>query len=175
MGYKSSAKCRMFEKSSVCDLRLVLWFFPLFLLLFFQLTYSKSSFLGVEFMGFNSGHVTTTPVRIRNSRTPSNSYWILSLHNETLSLSLIPDNHWSIPIVFFFFLFYGCTCGVWKFPGQGLNPSHSCDLCHSCSNVEFFNPLCWAGDWTCAFTVPWAGTIGFLTHCTTAETPIPMV
>ena len=31
---------------------------------------------------------------------------------------------------------YGCTCGMWKFSGQGSNLSHSCDLCHSCSNTE---------------------------------------
>ena len=31
-------------------------------------------------------------------------------------------------VIFFlsFFLIYGCTCGLWKFPGQGLNLSHSC-------------------------------------------------
>ena len=28
---------------------------------------------------------------------------------------------------YFFFLF-GCTCGMWKFPGQGSNPRHSSDL-----------------------------------------------
>ena len=27
---------------------------------------------------------------------------------------------------FFFFLFQGCTCGIWKFPGQGSNQSCSC-------------------------------------------------
>ena len=26
------------------------------------------------------------------------------------------------------FLFYGCTSGMWKFPSQGLNPSHSCSI-----------------------------------------------
>ena len=35
-----------------------------------------------------------------------------------------------------FFTFYGHTCGIWKFAGQGLNPS--------CSNARSFNPLCWA-------------------------------
>ena len=34
-----------------------------------------------------------------------------------------------------FVLFFGCTRGIWKFPGQGLNPSHSCDLCHSWGNA----------------------------------------
>ena len=52
-------------------------------------------------------------------------------------------------ILFFFFLF-GCTCGKWKFPGQGSNPSHNCDLCHSCGNI---------GSLTCCAT---AGTLYFL-------------
>ena len=38
-----------------------------------------------------------------------------------------------------FFFFSGCPCGVWKFPGQGLNVSHSC------SNARSFNPLHQAG------------------------------
>ena len=36
---------------------------------------------------------------------------------------------------FFFFFFFGHTCDMWKFPGQGLNPRSSCDLCHSCGNA----------------------------------------
>jgi len=31
---------------------------------------------------------------------------------------------------------FGCTHGIWKFPGQGSNPSHSCDLhTTACSNA----------------------------------------
>ena len=30
---------------------------------------------------------------------------------------------------------YGHTQGMWKFPGQGLNPSHSCDLNHRCGTA----------------------------------------
>ena len=41
-----------------------------------------------------------------------------------LSSSLTEDN--SLFFFFIFFKFYGCT--HWKFPGQGLNPSHRCDL-----------------------------------------------
>ena len=37
------------------------------------------------------------------------------------------------------FLFYGCTCGIWAFPGQGVH------LRHGCGNSESFNPLHWAG------------------------------
>ena len=39
-----------------------------------------------------------------------------------------------IPSLFFFFLFW-CTHIIWKFPGQGLNLSHSCDLHRSCGNA----------------------------------------
>ena len=56
---------------------------------------------------------------------------------------------------------YGRTHGIWKFPGQELNLSLSCDLCHSCSNAPsltqrdgtsasketrwILNPLCHRG------------------------------
>ena len=29
-----------------------------------------------------------------------------------------------------------CAQGIWKFPGQRLNPTSSCDLCHSCGNAR---------------------------------------
>ena len=35
-----------------------------------------------------------------------------------------------------FVCFYGCTHGIWKFLGQGLNLSHSCYLHHSCGNAR---------------------------------------
>ena len=37
-----------------------------------------------------------------------------------------------------------------EFLGQGLDPSCIWDLCYSCCNARSFNPLCRAGDWTCA-------------------------
>ena len=55
-------------------------------------------------------------------------------------------------IYLFIHLFNGCTRDIWKFLGQGLNLSLSCDLCHSCSNAGFFNPLHWVEDWTHAST-----------------------
>ena len=39
----------------------------------------------------------------------------------------------------FFLSFFSCICGIWKFPRQGLNPSHSCNLHHSCSNIRSLN------------------------------------
>ena len=38
-------------------------------------------------------------------------------------------------------LFNGHTHDIWKFPGQGLNLSHSCDLPCSCLSNGSFNPL----------------------------------
>ena len=35
-----------------------------------------------------------------------------------------------------FFSFFRRTCGLWKFPGQELNLSHICDLCHSWGNIR---------------------------------------
>ena len=48
----------------------------------------------------------------------------------------------------FFFPFFGPP-GHMAFLDQRSDPSHICDLCHSCSNTRFFNPLCWARDWIC--------------------------
>ena len=38
-------------------------------------------------------------------------------------------------LLWFSIFFCGCTHSMWKFPGQGLNPSCSWDLYHSCSNT----------------------------------------
>ena len=48
--------------------------------------------------------------------------------------------------IFFFFSSFGQTHSIWKFPGQELNPRHSCDLCCSCDNARSFNPLCQGGE-----------------------------
>ena len=67
-----------------------------------------------------------------------------------------------------FFLAY--TCGMWKFPGQALNPSYRCTLCHSCSNAGSVTH-CWMGDGSCTSTMIQATAVGSLTHCATMETP----
>ena len=41
----------------------------------------------------------------------------------------------------YLFIYYGHTCGIQKFPGQGLNPSRSHNLCHSCGNTRFLKLL----------------------------------
>lgn len=61
----------------------------------------------------------------------------------------------------FLFLFYDCTHGIQKFPGQGLNLSHSCDLYHSCGNIRSFSPM---------EPGPRIEAVRFLTYCTTVET-----
>ena len=68
-------------------------------------------------------------------------------------------------------IFNGCTCSIWKFLGERLNPSHSCNLCCNCSSAGFFNPLHQAGDQTHASPVTCATAVRFLTHCATVRTP----
>ena len=67
--------------------------------------------------------------------------------------------------------FYGHIHGPWKFPGQGVNASHSCDLHPSYSNARFFNPLHQAQDQTHVFAATWAVATKFLTHRAIAGTP----
>lgn len=47
---------------------------------------------------------------------------------------------------------YGHTCRIWKFVGQGLNLSSSCDLHHSAATLDLFNLWLWAWDGTGAIT-----------------------
>lgn len=68
----------------------------------------------------------------------------------------------SLDCFFFFFL-----SGLWKFLGQGLKLSHSCDPCCNCSTARSFNPLCWAKYQT--------HTPRCLTHCDTAGYPREVV
>ena len=46
--------------------------------------------------------------------------------------------------------------------------------CCRYGNAGSFNPPHWAGDWTGASAVTWAIAVGFLTHCATMRTPIPL-
>ena len=74
--------------------------------------------------------------------------------------------------LFCFVLFFnGHTYGIWKFLVQGLNPSHSFGLYHSCSTMGSFNPLYQARDQTLASAATQAVVVRFLTHCATAGTP----
>ena len=50
------------------------------------------------------------------------SFW------QNTRTSLRQSQYITDPESLFSFLFYGCTCGIWKFPGQGSNWSCSCQL-----------------------------------------------
>ena len=50
-----------------------------------------------------------------------------------------------------FFFFFSHSCGTWKFPGQELNPSCSCNPSHCRDNT------------------------GSLTHCSPVGTPVPIL
>ena len=71
----------------------------------------------------------------------------------------------------FVLFFNDSTHSICGFLGQRLNPRHSFDLCHTCSNARSFNSLPQAGNCTCIYAVTQATAVGFLTHYTTAETP----
>ena len=68
-----------------------------------------------------------------------------------------------------FVCFNGCTCSIWKFPGQGPNLSHSCDLA-----VTAWDPLTHctgARDQTHASAATRTAVVRFITQCTTAGSP----
>ena len=72
------------------------------------------------------------------------------------------------------YYFFCCPPGIWKFLGQRLNLSCSCDLCHSCGNTRSFNSLCQAWDQihiSAATRAHCRENTGSLTHCATVGTP----
>ena len=46
----------------------------------------------------------------------------------SMSYKINSNLSWTDTGRFFFLFFFSCIQGIWKFPGQGSNPSHSCDL-----------------------------------------------
>ena len=85
-----------------------------------------------------------------------------SATHPTISHSGMPF-YLSFFLPFFLFSFYGCTCGIWKFPGKGRiratvetyatatampDPSHISDLYHSLWQHQTLNPLSKARDQT---------------------------
>ena len=83
----------------------------------------------------------------------------------------LPENSPILFICLFFFFFYGHTCSTWKFPGQGLNLSHSCNLHCSCGNTASFNTLHRVGELIYVSAATWAAEVGFLTYFIAAGTP----
>ena len=58
-------------------------------------------------------------------------------NNKTAALLLIKMVIiFSLNLAVFFVCLFSHTCSIWKFPGQGMNPSHRCDLC------QILNLLC---------------------------------
>ena len=68
---------------------------------------------------------------------------------------------------FFLFFFFSHAHSIWKFLGQGLNLSWSCDLLHSCSNARSLTHCAWLG----IEPAPPQRQVGSLTHCSIVETP----
>ena len=79
---------------------------------------------------------------------------ILNYLSARLSYSMSSSSVGELLIPFCNGIFYGHTCSIWKFLGQGLNPSHSC------GNARYFNP----------HFPSYPSCCSFLTHCATAGT-----
>ena len=62
---------------------------------------------------------------------------------------------------------------IWKIPDQGQNPSHSCNLCHSCSNVRSLTHCTGQGlnPQLSSYPSCHRDNAGSLTHFTTAGSP----
>ena len=60
--------------------------------------------------------------------------------NSAVSYSMI-----MVPGSAISFFFFHPALGMWKFSGQGSDPSSRHNLCCSFSNAASLNPLCWLG------------------------------
>ena len=92
-------------------------------------------------------------------------------HHIGTRISTYEDtNLQSVTVLLFFFFFSFCFL-FWhmEFPGQGLDPSHRCNLCYSHGNAKSFNPLFRARDWTCVLTLQRCCQ----SHCATVEPIVP--
>ena len=69
--------------------------------------------------------ITGFKMRSHQENNFKRSHWNQSQATENWSMI------WKV-----FSFFFSCTCGIWKFPGQGSNPSHGCDLCHNYGNTR---------------------------------------
>ena len=67
------------------------------------------------------------------------------LYLKVYSISFLVFSKITPNVLFIYLFVFGCACGRWKFPGQGLNPHHSSGQSHCSDNS------------------------GSSTHCTTRE------
>ena len=95
-----------------------------------------------HFLEFRCSYGNTYPPHI----LPNLFSFSLS-HSVSLPF-LLPPSPPSLPS--FFFL---ATPEHMEFPGQGSDPSCSCDLHHSYGNARSFNPLCQSRDQTCVLVL----------------------
>ena len=96
-----------------------------------------------------------------NCQRPSNCWakGSAALHPPTLRFSWfrVLDTK-RLGFLFSFFAFYGCTQGMWRFPGQGSNRSYSCRPTPQPQQCRILNPLSEARDGTHNLVVP----VGFV-------------
>ena len=71
-------------------------------------------------------------------------------------------------VLAFTFSFFSCTYSIWKSPGQGMNPSCICGLCHSCHNARSLTHCARLG---IKPAMP-QKQVRSSTHCTTVGTPV---
>ena len=115
-----------------------------------------------------------------HSNTGSLTHWVrLGIEPESSWLPvgfMTTDPWWELPDVilfmaksysFFFPSFLGYTWSLWKFLGQGSNPSHIFEQCHSCGNAGSLTHSPGPG---IEPTMP-QRQAGSVTHFTTAGTP----
>ena len=67
---------------------------------------------------------------------------LVAYHSMAMISEFIPPRMESSALEVPFFFFFKIAHNIWKFLGQELNPSHSCDPCFSCGCVGSFNTLC---------------------------------
>ena len=95
-----------------------------------------------------------------------NIYTIYTFHeNHPKPMEGLDSHHISSSMCVFLFIFLMVSpMESWKFPGQRLNPSHTCNAHSSNSNTGFFDPLCLAREQTLASVATWATAVRFLTN-----------
>ena len=90
---------------------------------------------------------------------------------DCLEFSLAISSTSDFILPFFFLFLFWLPYGTWSSQarGQGSDPSHSCDLCCSCSQRHrSFNPRCWAEDGSCILALQRCCQ----SHCATVGTPL---